>query len=357
MRVGRAGLHPLMKQHRVDAFLVTKMENVRYLSGFTGSTAVLLVTQRGGVFLTDSRYATQSETEVSGFSVRILRRGETMMERIARLIRTRRYHRVGFESGDLRVGVFQTLRKALGTISLVPMRPGVEALRMVKRSQEIDELEVAIRRAEQAFKRVKKQIRPGRGEDEIALAMEYSMRKNGAARAAFDTIVASGVRSAMPHGIASSKKIAGGDLLIVDFGAESNGYFSDMTRTLYVGRRLSGEKKAIFDVVRAAQEAAIAVVRPGIPFGEIDRAARGLINKAGYAPFFGHGTGHGIGLEVHELPGVTPGNETLVQEGMVFTIEPGVYLPGLGGVRIEDMVLATGDGCRLLTGLPRGWEI
>ncbi len=357
MREGGAELYPLLKQRSVDAFLVTKMENVRYLSGFTGSTAVLLITRRGGIFLTDSRYATQSEKEVAGFSVRILRRGEKMMERIARLIRSRRYHRIGFEGGDLRVEAFQTLKKALSPISLVPMRPGVEALRTVKTERELDELQVAIRRAEQAFKKVKKQIRPGRGEDEIALTMEHAMRKNGASKVAFDTIVASGVRSAMPHGIASSKKIARGDLVIVDFGAECNGYFSDMTRTLYVGRRLSGKKREIFDLVRAAQEAAIALVRPGITFGEIDHAAREPIEKAGYGAFFGHGTGHGIGLEVHELPGVTPNSQVVVEEGMVFTIEPGVYLPGLGGVRIEDMVLATGKGCRVLTGLSRGWEI
>ncbi len=357
MRGGGTGIQPLLKQHRVDAFLITKMENVRYLTGFTGSTAVLLVTRRGGVFLTDSRYATQSEKEVAGFSVQILRRGEGMTERIARLIRTRRYRRIGFESTDLRVEAFQMLKKALRPITLVPIRSGVETLRMVKSSQELDELQVAIERAEEAFQRVKKLIRPGRREDEIALTMEHSMRKKGASKVAFDTIVASGVRSAMPHGIASSKKIAGRDLIIVDFGAECNGYFSDMTRTLYLGRRLTGKKREIFDVVRAAQEAAISVVRPGITFGEIDRAARDLITKAGYGPFFGHGTGHGIGLEVHELPGVTPNNPVRVEEGMVFTIEPGIYLPGLGGVRIEDMVLATGKGCRLLTGLPRDWDV
>ncbi|NOY52240.1 MAG: aminopeptidase P family protein [Deltaproteobacteria bacterium] len=350
-------LHSQMKQHRVDAFLVTRMENVRYLSGFTGSTAVLLVTRRGGVVLTDSRYAVQSEKEVDGFSVQILRRGEEMVEGIARLIRTRRYRRVGFESGDLRVDAFHALKKSLRFCSWVPIRPGVEALRMIKTVQELDALQTAVRRAEQAFKRVKKMIRPGSGENEIALALEHAMRKQGAAKVAFDTIVASGVRSAMPHGIASFRKIAAGDLVIVDFGAECNGYFSDMTRTFYVGRRLTGKKREIFDVVRAAQQSAIDIIRPGISFREIDQAARNRIAKAGYGPFFGHGTGHGIGLEVHELPGVTPKNEQIVQEGMVFTIEPGIYLPGLGGVRIEDMVLATGDGCRLLTGLPRGWEI
>ncbi len=357
MRSGGALLHAQMKQHRVDAFLVTKMENVRYLSGFTGSTAVLLVTARGGVFLTDSRYAEQSEQEVHGFSVQILRRGEGVLERMARLIRRRRYRRVGFEGGDLRVDAFQTLKKSLPSCSWVSIRPGVEALRRVKTLPELDELQVAVRRAEQAFTRVKKMIRPGRGENEVALSLEHAMRKEGAAKAAFDTIVASGARSAMPHGIASSKKIAAGDLVIIDFGSECNGYFSDMTRTLYMGRRLTGKKREIFDVVRAAQQAALEIVRPGISFGKIDQAARDRITQAGYGPFFGHGTGHGIGLEVHESPGVTPKNEMIVEEGMVFTLEPGIYLPGLGGVRIEDMVLATGDGCRLLTGLPRGWEI
>jgi Xaa-Pro aminopeptidase len=227
---------------------------------------------------------------------------------------------------------------------------------MVKSEEEVAKLLSAVRRAERAFRSVRKRVVAGRSEREIALAMEGVMRRLGASRVAFDLIVASGPRSAMPHGLASEKKIQTGDLVVIDFGAECDGYFSDMTRTLYAGKRLTGTKRRIFEVVRAAQEAAILRVKPGRTFGEIDKAAREVIGKAGFGAYFGHGTGHGIGLEVHERPYVAPKNQVLVEEGMVFTIEPGIYIPGVGGVRIEDMVLATADGCQVLTRLPRDWK-
>ncbi|MDX1765291.1 MAG: aminopeptidase P family protein, partial [bacterium] len=302
-------------------------------------------------------YGTQASQEVSGFRLQVLKQGERMMDRVERLVKKGRIKRLGFEPADLKVQSYLDLKKRLSPCRMVPMKKGVEFFRMVKTPDELEKIVQAIRHAEKAFLAAKKAMVEGVLERDVALKMEYGMRKNGALHIAFDTIVGSGERGAMPHGIASDKRLKRGELIVVDFGAESEGYFSDMTRTLYLGKRLTGKKRKIHDIVREAQATAIEAVRPGVTFAEIDGKARDLIKKAGFGKYFGHGTGHGIGLEVHEAPYVSVGNRQILEEGMVFTVEPGIYLPGLGGVRIEDMVLVTGDGCRSLTSLPKGWEI
>ncbi len=353
----RERLEFLLREGRVDALLVTRLENVRYLSGFTGSAGALLVTDSKGYLISDSRYATQSREQVVGFSIQILEQGERLSDRVQKILKRNRIQRLGFEPDDLRVSQYLTLKKGISPRRLVPLRKGVEVLRMIKSDRENRALARAIRCAEHAFQSVRRLIRAGSSEREIALHLEHGMRQDGANGAAFDTIVASGARGAMPHGIASKKRLRKGDLVIVDFGAKWDGYSSDMTRTFYLGSRLIGIKRKIFDTVRKAQEAAIRAVRPGISLGEIDATARDVIREAGFGSHFGHGTGHGIGLEVHELPLVAPGNKLTVREGMVFTIEPGIYLPGLGGVRIEDMVRVTRNGCQVLTTLGRDWQV
>ncbi len=347
---------PLLQENRVDAILVTKRENVRYLSGFTGSFGVLLITSSTGYFISDSRYAEQSERQVSGFRIGILKKGEQLLERIGRLLKKRKFGRVGFEPMDLRVQQYNELKKKVSLVRFVPLKKGIESLRLVKSGKEQQKILEAVRRAEKAFTSVRRKICPGVTEREVALIMEGKMRRVGAAQVAFDTIVASGKRSAMPHGVASNKKLRQGELVIIDFGAECDGYFSDMTRTLYLGKRFVGKKRKIYDVVREAQETAIQMIKPGINFEEIDESARNVIHKAGFGSYFGHGTGHGIGLEVHELPRVAPNNRERTCRGMIFTVEPGVYVPGLGGVRIEDMVLVTERGCKVLTTLSRDWQ-
>ncbi len=349
-------IHQLLQKNRVDAFLVSKRENVRYLSGFTGSAGVLLITSSNSYIITDSRYATQSEQEVPGFKIHVLKKNEKILERVASLLKRRRISRLGFEPEDLRFQSFHELKKKISPVLLIPVKTGVESLRIIKSEEEVQKIIQAIRRAEEAFTSVKRRIRAGVSEREIAFLMEGFIRRAGAARVAFDLIVSSGERSAMPHGIASTKKLRNGDLVVVDFGAECDGYFSDMTRTLFLGKRFTGKKRKIFEVVREAQNEAIQAVKPGKYFAEIDATARKIIHKAGYSKYFGHGTGHGIGLEVHELPHVASKSRMRIREGMIFTIEPGIYIPGLGGVRIEDMVQATRDGYRILTSLPRGWE-
>ena len=357
MKSRAVDLPGLLEECRVNAFLVTKIQNVRYLSGFSGSTALLLITGSSRYLVTDSRYATQAAREVKGFRVQVLKQGERIMDPVERLVRKGRIKKLGFEPADLNVANYLDLKKRLSPCRLVPMKKGIEFFRMVKTSDELEKMTQAVGHAEKAFLAAKKRMAVGVSERDVALGMEHGMRKNGALHIAFDTIVGSGERGAMPHGIASDKRLKRGELIVVDFGAESEGYFSDMTRTLYLGRRLTGTKRKIHDIVREAQAAAIDAVRPGVTFADIDDKARGLIKKEGFGEYFGHGTGHGIGLEVHEAPYVSVGNLQVLEEGMVFTVEPGIYLPGLGGVRIEDMVLVTGDGCRSLTSLPKGWEI
>ncbi|OIP64478.1 MAG: hypothetical protein CO150_05910 [Nitrospirae bacterium CG_4_9_14_3_um_filter_53_35] len=356
MKRSMDAVHELLQKNRVDAFLVSKRENVRYLSGFTGSAGVILIASSHDYFITDSRYAVQSEQEIAGFHIQVLKKNEKVPERILRLLKKTRIGRLGFEPEDLRFQSFQELRKKISPIRLIPVTAGLESIRMIKSEAEVRKILKAVRRAEEAFKTVRKKIRAGISEREIALSMEGLIRRAGAARAAFDLIVSSGERSAMPHGTASEKRLMQGDLVVVDFGAECGGYFSDMTRTLFIGKRFAGKKRKIFETVLDAQNEAIRAIKPGKYLAEIDATARKMIQKAGFGKYFGHGTGHGIGLEVHELPHVAPKNRMRIREGMVFTVEPGIYIPGLGGVRIEDMVQVTVDGCRVLTTLSKGWK-
>ena len=341
----------------MDALLVTKPEHVRYLTGFTGSAGAVLLGPRRTLLITDGRYAVQAAREAAGAAVRILRRGETLADRVGREAARWGIRRLGFEPAALSVAAYRELRRRLGGVRLAGVRNGVDLLRRVKSAQEIRRISQAAARAERAFRAVKERIRPGAVEAEIALALEAAMRREGAARPAFDLIVAAGPRSAMPHAKASGRRLRRGDLVVVDFGAEAGGYFSDMTRTVYLGRRPRGWRRRILETVLRAQEAALAAVRPGVPLADVDRAAREVIRRAGFGRYFGHGTGHGIGLEVHEAPSVTPASTARAEPGMVFTVEPGIYLPGRGGVRIEDMVLVTSRGCRRLTRLPRrAWD-
>jgi Xaa-Pro aminopeptidase len=228
----------------------------------------------------------------------------------------------------------------------------VRELRLRKDRHELAHIRLAVRRAEESFRELKSFIRPGAREQELALKLEYLMREKGARKAAFDTIVASGGNGAMPHASVTNRRIKKGDLVTFDFGAEANGYYCDITRTYCIGRP-SPRQREIHELVLQAQAAAIRSVRPGVTCTSVDAAAREMIQQAGHGKHFGHGTGHGIGLMVHEGPSVSPLSKDHVEQDMVFTVEPGVYVPGWGGVRIEDMVLVTGNGSRILTTLPR----
>lgn len=328
-----------------DALLITDMENVRYIAGFTGSSGLLLFTKNGGIFLTDSRYTEQAGKEVKGFEVREYKK--RIVEAAVAIIDAG-FKRVGFEDSNLTYREYRELRRELKGVRLIPLKDRLSLLRSVKSKGEIRLISKAIDIAYNAFEKLLPSIRPGKSEEYLSVELEYFMRKEGAEGLSFDVIVASGRRSALPHGRAGNKLLKAGDPVVIDFGARYRGYHSDETVTVFV-EKVNDRHKEIYTVVKDAHDRAIDAVKPGIGFSDIDRIAREFIEKAGYGKYFGHGTGHGVGLNVHEGPSINPRGKGRAEEGMVFTIEPGIYIPNVGGVRVEDMVLVTKDGCRLLT--------
>lgn len=331
----------------VDAIFVSGLSNVRYLSGFTGSYGYIFMTRRWACLVTDGRYEAQAAAEVEGMAVRVDSR--PVWEAAGDLGREKGARVLGFEPSHLGYELYQFLRRA--GFRLRPLSRKVEELRQLKTDQEVRCIRKAVRIAEEAFLAIESRLQPGTTERELAAALECEMRTRGSARLPFEAIVATGRRSALPHARPTSRRLRAGDLVVVDWGAEYNGYFSDMTRSFILGPP-AGEKKKIYDIVLEAQRAALQVVHPGLSLRAVDKAARDVVERHGYGLFFNHGTGHGVGLDVHEMPRVSRMGRGAVAEGMVFTIEPGIYVPDLGGVRIEDMVLVTAEGARTLTRLP-----
>jgi Xaa-Pro aminopeptidase len=330
----------------LDAVLFTDLTNIRYLCGFTGTDGVLVVTGETSCFLSDSRYTTQARAQVQTDEIREY--GVKLDGVIAFLVQTG-VRRIGFEAETLSFAMVERLREKGGAgREWVPLTKEILTLRGTKGPDEIAALLEATRLNAEAFEEILPLVRPGAVEREIALALEIALKRRGGEEKAFDFIVASGPRGAMPHGIASGREIRAGELVTIDFGVRCGGYHSDETVTVAVGE-VSPELRAIFDAVLEAHDLAMAHVRPGIALKEIDAVARDSIAARGYGSFFGHGLGHGVGLEIHEYPTVSPRSEAIACEGMVFTIEPGIYVPELGGVRIEDMIEVTADGCRQLT--------
>jgi Xaa-Pro aminopeptidase len=334
----------------VQAHLVTFLPNLRYLTGFTGSSGVLLVEARGATFITDFRYRLQADREVD--RCRRVEQQGTLADTLAGIVRKRKLKRVGFESRHLSWAFHGELAKKLGAARLVPLEGSVELLRMIKDANEISLLRRAARIADLSYRRATRSL-AGRSEQQVAAAMERAIREGGAEDVAFPPIVAGGRRGAQPHAVPGRSRIRRGSLVVIDFGARFKGYHSDVTRTRLPGG--GGRRaKSLYRLVSRAQRAAIDAVRPGIEAREVDRAARSVIEEAGFGDFFGHGTGHGVGLEVHEGPSISSGSPQILEAGMVFTIEPGVYVEDFGGVRIEDMVLVTRTGCEIISkAIPR----
>jgi Xaa-Pro aminopeptidase len=341
-------LRRIMKAEGIDALLVTRRENVRYLTGFTGSAGSVLITSERSLLITDFRYKLQAGRETSGTSIMIQKTDFPTALREA--AEGAGIQSLWFDESSLTIEELKKLRKQ----GLKPRghRDVVGDLRQRKDKQELISIRKAIRRAEESFRELKKYIRPGARERGLAFTLECLMREKGARKAAFDTIVASGRNGAMPHAAVTDRRIKTGDLVTFDFGAEADGYFCDITRTICIGRP-SVRQREIHGLVLEAQSAAVRSVRPGVSCKSVDDAARDIIKKAAHGDHFGHGTGHGIGLMVHERPSVSPLSRDNVARDMVFTIEPGIYIPGWGGVRIEDMVLVTGNGAKIMTTLPR----
>ncbi len=344
-----ARLHRLLfelERRKIDALLVTHLPNVRYLCGFTGSAGILLAGRRSA-FFTDGRYSEQSRSEVQGARV-VIGKGPTLAV-AARHIGRSRVVRLGIEADHLTVALRSQLATELGKgIKLVPVSGAVETLRMIKEPAEIEAIREAVNLAARLLAPLLRGIRPGVPETTVAARLEYMARRAGAEGMSFETIVASGPRSALPHGVASTSPIARNGFVVLDYGVILNGYCSDMTRTVYAGKP-GEEERALYRAVLEAQLAAITAVTPGLPAGEVDEAARSVLKRARLAKFFTHSTGHGVGLEVHEMPRLAFRQEQVLQPGMVVTVEPGVYLPGRCGIRIEDMVLVTERGFEVLT--------
>lgn len=340
---------------RFDASLISHLPNIRYLCGFTGSSGFLLVEESGSVFFTDVRYDTQAREEVKGAKVVIARKAvlSAVGEWIAAMRRRPRAWALGIEGEHMTVAESNRLADLLPSGRRVRKAPPmVERARMVKDDDELDCIRKAVKLGASLFDRALQVLRPGITESQVAADMEYAARQAGAESMSFPTIIASGARSALPHGRASSQAVARGGFVVCDFGVILNGYCSDQTRTVWVGSVPAPapyEARKAYEAVRQAQQAAIDAVRPGVEVGEVDAAARKVLRKAGLGRFFTHSTGHGVGLEIHEAPRVASGQREILQPGMVITIEPGVYFPGKWGVRIEDMVAVTASGCDVLT--------
>jgi Xaa-Pro aminopeptidase len=347
-------LQDVSNRNSLDALLVTHLPNIRYLCGFTGSSGMLAIFDAGSVFLTDGRYSEQARAEVKGARIVIARKPplaaatEWLMENRGKLSRTKP-RRLGIESEHLTVaGRTQLANSLRSDFRLRETRGLVERARMVKDADEIALLRAAVALGASLFDRALEVIRPGVKENEVAAEMEYAARRAGAEEMAFPTIIAAGKRSALPHGRASAAAIPARGFVVCDFGVILSGYCSDKTRTLHVGRP-TGEARRMYEAVREAQAAAIETVRAGVSVSEVDQAARNVLKDKGLARHFTHSTGHGVGLEIHEPPRIAAGVTEILRPGMVVTVEPGVYIAGSGGVRIEDMVVVTERGCEVLT--------
>jgi Xaa-Pro aminopeptidase len=334
-----------MESLGVDCALITNLPNARYLSGFSGTTGSILLFGDESLFLTDFRYTSQAEREVRNH--RIVEYKE-FNETLAGLLRANGAARMGFETEWMSHHKAGELESKLDFIKMVPLKGFIEERRLVKDEPEIEAMSALNDLLADVFPRALALMKPGAVERDIAVEIEHMLRKGGADGPAFEFIVASGERSALPHGVASEKTLKDGEMVTLDWGAKKWGYHSDNTRTMALGDA-DVELEKIHSIVLEANMSAIGFVRPGVTVKQVDDVARGIITKAGYGDYFGHGTGHGVGLDIHEKPGVSWREETVVKPGMVFTIEPGIYLPGRGGVRIEDMVAVTQSGCRVLS--------
>ncbi len=351
-------LRRYLKAENIDAAFIyfpidsgTFLPNVRYLSGFSGSSGALFITRNKAFFITDSRYAEQSRKEVSGCRIVVSRKPP-----VAALADIpdagAKNLRIAIEADGMTVGQKKKLAEVLPGAILIDTTEMVEQLMICKDSTEIARIKKAVEISDIAFERILGIIKPGLREKEIAAELEYQMKMLGADREAFATIVASGWRSALPHGIASEKKLKKGEFVTFDFGAYFEGYCSDITRTVVLGKATSRQKR-VYGIVARAQMAAIKKVRAGLTGKDVDKSARDIINRAGYGKNFGHGTGHGIGLQVHGGPRVSPLGTQALKSNMVITIEPGIYIAGWGGVRIEDDVVVKPKSGLVLNKAPK----
>jgi Xaa-Pro aminopeptidase len=337
----------------VQAVLFLDMKNIRYLTGFTGSDGALYIGPDCRVLLVDGRYITQARAETAGFEIY---QHQSKMDGLVDVISGHGRGMIGFESETMTVAVWTALTERLPGLTFQPLRQELEALRAVKDGEEISKIREAALIASRALSKVLERIRPGMTEREIAADLDDAIRRGGAQEVSFPTIVASGENSARPHARPQSRTIRPGDLMTIDCGAVYDGYRSDETGTFMLGRP-DARQERVYQVVKQAHDRAIEAIRAGVSCRIIDGAARSWIDAQGFGESFTHGTGHGVGLDVHEYPRLTAQSEAILEAGMVVTVEPGVYLPGLWGIRIEDLVVVQKDGCEILSKTPKEFRI
>ncbi len=344
-------LRQKLRSDNLDGMILTHLDHVRYLTGFTGTAGLLVISPSGADFFTDFRYTEQARKQVKGARVSIVKRNLVAdLKEFPKLnVKNRTY---AFSSEHLTVALKEKLQKVLPDSLFVPADSILADLGWVKDKDEIASITKAVEISDLAFERILSMIAPGVRERELAAELEYQMAMLGSEKRPFETIVASGYRSALPHGVASAKKVKKGDFITFDFGATVNGYVSDITRTVVVGKPTQRQKK-IYDTVLKAQKAGIRKVKAGVMAIAVDEASRKVIEKAGFGKNFGHGTGHGIGFFVHLGPRVAPESEDKLMVNNVITIEPGIYISGWGGVRIEDDVVVTRTGGKVLNKAPK----
>lgn len=337
-------LREVMNEKGLEAVVILSPYNRRYLSGFTGTSGSLLITQDKSLLITDFRYIQQANDQAQDFEV--INQEGPMLSKINDLIKEGQYKNVGVESHLITYNEYQALNT--DAVELSSIESVIETIRMVKDEFEIKQIQKAADIVDETYEHILKWVKPGMTENEVNNEMEMFMRSKGATCSSFDTIVASGHRGALPHGVASNKVIEEGDMITLDFGALYEGYVSDVTRTFAIGQPKE-EMKKIYNIVLEAQLTALEQIKPGMTGKEADTIARDIIKSYGYGEQFGHSLGHGIGLEVHEGPALSQKSDIVLEENMCITLEPGIYVDGLGGVRIEDDVLVTKNGLQRFT--------
>lgn len=341
-----AGLREVMKEQHMEAVWITNDVNRRYLTGFTGSSGYVLITLDRAYLLTDFRYMTQAPEQAKDFVV--VEHGPSVNQDLKQLLQEARISRLGFEEDHTSFSTYRKYEGDLKPCELVPVSGMVEGLRMFKDSDELKIMKEAADLVDKTFLHMLEVLEPGVSEWDACLELETFMRKHGASGPSFETIIASGERSALPHGAASSKIMQNTEFVTMDFGAIYNGYCSDITRTVFLGQP-TAKHREIYDIVLEAQMHTLEQLKPGMTGREGDALARDIIVRYGYGDMFGHSTGHGLGMEVHEQPRLSKLSDTILKPGMVVTVEPGIYIPGFGGVRIEDDIVITDTGVRRLT--------
>ncbi len=348
-----AKLRKKMKENNIDGLIVAKKENRRYLSGFTGTAGALLITDQDNLLITDFRYVNQAGQQSPDFSLVTI--SKNLTQTLVEQIETLSLNNIGYEEDFWTCSDYQALTEKLNEklasnnkIELVSASQLIKDLRIIKDEHELALIQKAVTLTDQAFAHILKMVKPGISELEVAIELEFYMRRLGASGPSFDYIVASGKRGSLPHGVATEKRIEPGELVTIDFGCVYQGYYSDMTRNFIFGQP-DKKQSEIYQLVLTAQETALQKLQVGMSCQEVDSLARDVINKANYGQYFGHGLGHGVGLNIHEAPTLSPIGTGALEEGMIITIEPGIYIADWGGVRIEDMVLVKQDSSTILT--------